>query len=92
MLLADWDWADEPTVPTEDRVGVTMVVSSIIVLRPRALPLTANALRWLSVRRIRFRPIFSIQRLNLGVLERDDFPLLTVHPAGQDEEEELPGA
>ena len=32
------------------------------------------------------------QRLNLGVLELDDFLLLTVHPAGQDEQEELPGA
>jgi len=32
------------------------------------------------------------QRLDLGVLELDDFLLLTVYPAGQDEEEELPGA
>ena len=83
---------DEPTVPTEDRVGGDDCrqlghgpAAQDLALDGQNPPLVIG-------KENPFPSHLVHQGLDLGVLELDDFLLPAVDPAGEDEEEELPGA
>ena len=70
--------------------GVNSVPISSSTLRPKTLPLTAKRRRWSSLSRILRLPTFLFQDLVFGAQVVDDFLLLAVHPAGEDDQQKLP--
>jgi len=83
---------DEPTVPMQNRVGGYNGSQLHHRFAAQSLALDGQYPALVIGQENSSSFHLAHQRLDLGVLELDDFLLPTVHPAGQDEEEELPGA
>jgi len=82
---------DEPTLPTKDRVRRNDCRQLHHGLAAQSLALDGQYAPLVIGKQNPFPAHLVQERLDLGVLELDDLLLLSVDPAGEDEEEELPG-